>query len=608
MLGKTPTTSSVPAQQTLHANKPKPATTKAILGFSLAIATLLVVGVVQFKIIAKLIESESRVAHTQQVLGEIEGAYSGIQRAESGTRGYIAVDNQEYVELVQDGMARANVHLHSLQSLIADNPIQRQNFARLMELVSAKQKVMERLVFLRRDRGHDIATAELAKGEGLRLMHEIRALSDVMQEHEKGLLALGHSSAQTEISIAWLAISLGTFLALGLVVGTSWLAHREEIKRRQSEEVVRRAALYSRSLIEASLDPLVTISSTGKITDVNQGTELITGVTRQQLIGRNFSSFFTDPESARLGYEQVFSQGCVKDYPLTVHHANGGMTDVLYNASVYKDENGTVLGVFAAARDITERKFAEENLKRLVEELRRSNEELQQFAYVASHDLQEPLRMVASFTQLLAKRYQGKLGREADEYIGFAVDGAVRMQRLVNDLLDFSRVGTRGKEFASVDCEKVARNALVDLRKSLEESGGQVTLDPLPTLDGDGTQISQVFQNLIANALKFRRSEPPWVHISVQELQGEWLFSVRDNGIGIAPEQFHRIFVLFQRLHTRAAYPGTGIGLAITKKIIERHGGRIWVESQPGKGSTFFFTLPGKGIIHAQRPAANAAD
>jgi light-regulated signal transduction histidine kinase (bacteriophytochrome) len=258
-------------------------------------------------------------------------------------------------------------------------------------------------------------------------------------------------------------------------------------------------------------------------------------------------------------------------------------------------------------REIEERKRAEEELANQAQELGRSNAELQQFAYVASHDLQEPLRMVASFTQLLAQRYQGKLGADADEFIGYAVDGARRMQVLVNDLLAYSRVGTRAKEFAAVDCERVLQMVLANLEKTLEESRGQVTHDLLPRLQGDETQLCQVLQNLVGNALKFHGSEPPRVHVSAQRVRGEWRFAVRDNGIGIDPEHAERIFLLFQRLHTRAEYPGTGMGLAITKKIVERHGGRIWVESEPEKGSTFYFNLPMREVTHATQLGTSAA-
>lgn len=233
------------------------------------------------------------------------------------------------------------------------------------------------------------------------------------------------------------------------------------------------------------------------------------------------------------------------------------------------------------------------------EELARSNAELSQFTYVASHDLQEPLRMVTSYTELLAHRYREKLDADALEFIDFASDGARRMQSLINDLLQFSRVDRKGKELEPTDCEATLDQILENLKISIEESGAIVTSDPLPMIMADRTQLGQLFQNLIGNAIKFRNEDPPRVHVSVTCTSKEWVFSIQDNGIGIEPEYKDRIFHLFQRLHTREEFSGTGIGLAICKKIVERHGGKIWVESEPNKGCTFNFTIPAQGEVNS---------
>ncbi len=263
----------------------------------------------------------------------------------------------------------------------------------------------------------------------------------------------------------------------------------------------------------------------------------------------------------------------------------------------------------AIQQETNERRQAEASLKQLNEQLDSkvqertaelkevntslllSNRELEQFAYVASHDLQEPLRAVNSYTQLLARKYQGNLDAKADKYIGYIVEGSTRMQQLINDLLELSRVGTRCKELKPTACETVLSRVLDNLKVAIAENDALVTYDSLPTVMGDETQLIQLFQNLISNAIKLRGEEPPRVHVSAVQQENEWAFKVCDNGIGMEAEYFERIFMIFQRLHSRKEYPGTGIGLAVCKKIVERHGGRIWVESTLGIGTTFHFTL-----------------
>ena len=259
------------------------------------------------------------------------------------------------------------------------------------------------------------------------------------------------------------------------------------------------------------------------------------------------------------------------------------MTERLKETTVSRD---------ALVKEVTERKRAEEDLAIRADELRRSNADLEQFAYVASHDLQEPLRMVASYTQLLAKRYKGKLDSDAHEFIAYAVDGATRMQELINGLLTYSRVNTRGNSSEPADCSFIFDQVLSSLQVAVQESGAVVTRDDLPTVMDDAVQLGQVFQNLIDNAIKFHGKDPPRIHAFAERKGKEWLFSVRDNGIGIGPQYADRIFLIFQHLHSRTEYSGSGIGLAICKTIVDRRGGRIWVESELGKGATFYFTIP----------------
>ncbi len=279
---------------------------------------------------------------------------------------------------------------------------------------------------------------------------------------------------------------------------------------------------------------------------------------------------------------------------------DGQWHPILARGVPVKDETGKIICWAGINLDISRIKQAEEELRQTVEELARSNKDLEQFAYVASHDLQEPLRMVIGFLGLLRDRYQGKLDEKADRYITLAVDGANRMSQLIVDLLEYSRAGTRGLDLKPTSCAYALETAIVHLQSGIDEQRARITHDPLPTVVADAGQLTRLFQNLIGNALKFRRDDlPPEIHIGARRDGNCWVLSVKDNGIGIPQDQFVRIFGVFQRLHGREKYPGTGIGLAICKKILERHGGKIWVESELGLGTTLFFTIPaGEGSAH----------
>jgi PAS domain S-box-containing protein len=297
-------------------------------------------------------------------------------------------------------------------------------------------------------------------------------------------------------------------------------------------------------------------------------------------------------------FKEALKNGQPWEFECRIIRVDGTVRWIWAKGDVYLKDGDKPLRMAGLIMDITGRKKVEEEHQRLATELTRSNTDLEQFAYVASHDLQEPLRAVAGCVQVIQKRYKGNLDARADELIGHTVEGVTRMQTLINDLLTYSRIATRGQEFTDTNLAGVVGQALANLQSSVKESEAVITQDDLPTIKADRAQMTQLFQNLIGNALKYRESAAPIVHIGVQRNEGEWQFSVRDNGIGIKKEFFDRIFIIFQRLHTRTQYTGTGIGLAVCKKIVERHRGRIWVESEPEKGTTFFFTIPDQEKSH----------
>ena len=365
-----------------------------------------------------------------------------------------------------------------------------------------------------------------------------------------------------------------------------------EQKVAQRTEDVRESEERYRALFEESRDAIF-ISSQGKIIAVNEAALELFDFTREEAVGSDVGDRYDDPTDQDRFRQAIDQSGSVRDFEVRLRKKNGEVMDCLVTATRRDAKYGTGPGeVQGLVRDITEHKRAEEELHRYAEELARSNADLQQFAYVASHDLQEPLRMVSSYTQLLGRRYKGNLDADADEFIGYAVDGAIRMQDLINDLLAYSRIGTSGKPAEPTDCNHVLDHVINDLRAAIDDSGAVVTHDHLPTVMADESELARLFQNLIANSIKFHGDEQPRVHVSAELETKDWVFSVRDNGIGIEQEYAERIFRVFQRLHTRDKYSGTGIGLAICKRVVEGYGGRIWLESEPGKGSVFYFTIP----------------
>jgi len=405
-------------------------------------------------------------------------------------------------------------------------------------------------------------------------------------------------------SMNWVSVNTGFLRRPG---ETDWYGVVSTIgditKQRNAELALSASEALYRQTFELATTGIAHVDLTGRFMQVNRSLCEILGYSEKELIGRSVKEIshpedrnLTDSQRMRVRSGEKPSVRFEKRYI----RKNGAIVWVSLSVALACDASGAPQYEIALFDDITERKKAEAALREAHEELQRSNAELEQFAYVASHDLQEPLRMVSSYTQLLMRRYGDKLDGDAKEFTAFIVDGATRMKQLIEDLLAYSRVGTRDKNFKPVDGESPLKRALINLRAAIQDSGATVTQDKLPTIQCDEVQVAQLFQNLIGNALKFRATDKaPAVHVGVADRAQEWEFMVRDNGIGIEPQYFERIFMVFQRLHSKGEYPGTGIGLAIVKKVVERHGGRIWVQSQPGAGTTFHFTMP------KEREAAN---
>jgi len=402
-------------------------------------------------------------------------------------------------------------------------------------------------------------------------------------------------------------ISLLSSLADNLSYAIGSLAN--ENKRLEAEKALKASEERYRSLFYNSIDGILLSTPDGKILAANPEACRIFGRTEEEIckIGRNGILDMMDPRVAAF-LEERLRTGMARG-EVTGIGKDGTRFPCEQSSVLFRDKDGNIR-TSIIIRDITGRKKAEEELRKYREhleemvaqrtaelektahELKRSNADLEQFAYAASHDLQEPLHVIRGFMGLIQKRYRDRLDEKGHEFIRVTMDGAKRMQELIHDLLEYSRVGMKAKEFRPTECAMVLDKVLFNLKVAIEENGAEVTYGVLPTVMADAIQLGSLFQNLIGNAIKFHGAETPKVQVSAEKRDGEWLFSVRDNGIGIDPKFSERIFSVFQRLHTSTEYPGTGIGLAICKKIVERHGGRIWVESEPGKGTTFSFTIP----------------
>lgn len=564
------------------------------------------------------LESNRTLGQQQEVIQRLEHFLSVLKDAETGQRGYLLTGEDAYLEPYRKATVEIRSDLEAFWGHISSGDVPKEPMLRVMRLTEEKLAELGRTIDARRDRGAEAALAIVRTDEGKQIMDEIRTR---VAEVERGEEAEFRQAAERLNAATWMRTGAFALTALANLGFLGW------VYRRISLEMERRAAAVGeaereRGLLRQSEERLRTILDTlpvaiflsdasGRVIFTNVAVDRIWGISRLvtrdeygQYQGRWLASGRpVEPNEWALARTLDTGELWVND--LVEVDLGEGERKILHNYSIpIRDGQRALTGVVVVTEDVTEATEAQEQVReakeaaeRTAAELARSNQDLEQFAYVASHDLQEPLRMIRGYLELLSERYKGQIDEKADKYIGYAVDGAGRMSGLIRDLLSFSRVNTRGETFGSVPCEEALDYALRNLERSIETSGAKVTHESLPLVSGDKTQLAQLFQNLVGNAIKFRSSErSPEIHIAVRLENGQWLFQVRDNGIGFEQQYEGKIFKIFQRLHDRGQYPGTGIGLAICRRIVERHGGQIWAAGEPGQGATFFFTIPERGI------------
>jgi PAS domain S-box-containing protein len=391
----------------------------------------------------------------------------------------------------------------------------------------------------------------------------------------------------SQVSEKWLELH-----AYSCELGIVAYYHDLTEQKRESELQQRLAAI-----VESSDDAIISKDLNGIIRSWNRGAERIFGYQADEIIGKHISTLAAPEVIDEIPdiLKRIARGERVDHYQTKRKTKDGRILTLSLTVSPIRDASGAVMGASKVARDITERERQEEALRKVNAALTRSNADLQQFAYSASHDLQEPLRMVATYSEMLKRKFGGQLGPSGDEYIRYTIEGALRMEQLLRDLRAYTQASTMEHEPSEdIDSGRILDKALQNLETAIKDSGASITRTALPWVRMYEFQVQQLFQNLIANSIRYRTDAPPRIHVAAQRQGKEWLFSVQDNGIGIDPQYKEQVFGLFKRLHSNAEYPGTGMGLAICQRIVERAGGRIWVESQPGQGSTFFFTVPGR--------------
>jgi len=377
----------------------------------------------------------------------------------------------------------------------------------------------------------------------------------------------------------------GKVLDVGIELISELRSHQSKLEMQKKE---------LQSILDSSRSYIFYKDKENRFLQVNKAYADILGMSKDKLAGKSLFDIFPKEQAENYWKDdkQVIRSAKPKLDIIEPMNIKNGIRYLKTDKIPYHDDNGNIIGIIGFADDITRRKKAEEKLEFIMNDLKRSNKELEQFAYVSSHDLKEPLRMITSFLQLLQKRYSADLDDDANDFINFAVEGAKRLDIMINDLLEYSRIGSKEREFEYLQSENILETVLTNLKTSIEDNNVIIIHDQLPLIYSNNQQMVQLLQNLISNAIKYRSKEDPKIHISADLLDDEYVFSVKDNGIGIDQKHLEKIFTIFQRLHSRDEYEGTGIGLAISQKIVQQHGGQIWAESEPGKGTTFYFTIP----------------
>jgi len=596
------------------------------LSLFIALLLVLLTAMLTYRAWAAFERTRQEAQVTRQVVDGTTALISSLRDAETGQRGFLLTGDDRYLEPYRQALRGIPANLDTLARIEASrrHPHEIQRIDRLRPLVQDKMDELAETIEIRRSKGLDPALALVRSDRGQAAMDRIRVLCAEIQTASYDLLGQQREQVRTSAYQAGFTSLLGSaavfaLLVLATITIRKGTRHRQRLigDLRKSEEEAKEARNLLQTTIASIGDGVITTDTSGKVVTLNPVAECLTGWTQLEAAGKPLEEIFNlsneetgAPADNPVG--RALRDGCVVGLAnhTRLTAKDGRHIPIDDSAAPIRAAQGGASGVVLVFRDVTQRREAElvekkaaAELARHSELLERTNAELQHFSYAASHDLREPLRTITAYTQLVQLRGGSQLDHKSAECLQFIVAAAERMSLLIDALLDYSKAGeVTNRPLSALRMEVVLASALGNLNGSIEENNAVVTHDTLPAMMGDKTHLEQLIQNLVGNALKYRRQDDPRVHISARELGNEWLFAVSDNGQGIPPQYQTQIFELFKRLHGQQ-YPGTGIGLATCKRLVERYGGRIWVESEVGKGSTFFFTLPAASDLHQSASA-----
>lgn len=570
---------------------------KIYIGYIIAILMLVAVGMLTYLNVDALKEVSNMGNHTHQTINILNKIFHEAKDVQIDARNYIITGNEKHLLLLYQSNEHLQKHHDDLRKLSDTSQTNQQLVDTLSNLITMRIEFSKVLIHLHKNNATAEAMNLIRSERGINIMDEMGRIIEALIREEISVYNIHLEEEQNRASLIHNAILFGGGLSLLFLFFSLFILKVDFTKLQEAEKKLRESEIHFRGTFNYAAVGIAHVNLEGKFTRLNEMFCDITGYSNDEMLSNTFQKI-THPDDLDRDLENVkkLLAGEIKTYSMEKRYIkkDSSIVWVHLTVSLIHKSTGAPDYFVAFIEDISKRKELEDQIQTAISELKRSNTELEQFAYVASHDLQEPLRMVSSFTQLLAERYKEKLDDRANEFIGYAVNGANRMQRLINDLLDYSRIQTRGKDFSEANSSLLLGETLVILRQRIEESKAVIVSRDLPKIYCDDSQIARLFQNLIDNAIKFKGEEAPIIFVSAVSSGSYWKFSFKDNGIGINPKYNEKVFEIFQRLDNNQ-HPGTGIGLAVCKRIVERHGGKIWIESKEGNGTTVHFTISKKG-------------